>query len=258
MGYLLSLSDLKKVIAVGTIFSIVATLAPASAQAIRIGKASGSSINASSFNFDVVTVDDVTKDDESLGFFPEAIQDFNTGSLNNVSICGNSVCPPGNVTVTKLRTDPASGNVLNLNLGSDNQQISLKQLQEKLSAKLPINFNFESNDVVKYDVIFGSSSKPNLIFFIQSNDSNLINDLSTLSRFTDTQIPGFFPSLVTSIDDGSFENSAFEFSLQFPSQLVPEPEANTALLGVGVLGVVLLMKGNKRLKKSVEHKKHQL
>ncbi|KYC37404.1 hypothetical protein WA1_48275 [Scytonema hofmannii PCC 7110] len=266
MGYLLSLSDLKKVIAVGTIFSIVATLAPASAQAIRIGKASGSSINSGSFNFDIVTVDDVTKDDESVGFFPEAIQNFNISNQSlgsrNFEICGNLVCPPGNVTVTRLRTDPASGNVLNLNIGSDNQQINLKQLQELFAIKLPSNPDFfENDDVVRYDVTFDSNPQPDLIFLIQSNDPNIINNLSILSQFTDSEILGFFPSLVVAFNNEQnvgTNSGVFKFSLQFPSQPVPEPQANNALLGVGVLGAVLLMKSNQRLKKPVEYKKHQL
>ncbi|GAA6619196.1 hypothetical protein [Scytonema sp. NUACC26] len=272
MGYLLNLSNLKKVIAVGIIFSVATILAPASARAISIGRASGNSINTGYFNFDVVTVDDLTKNDDSIGVFPEAIQNFNiyTRDSNgtfvsvNSDICGNPVCPPGNVTVTKLKIDPASGNVLNLNIGSDNQQINLKQLQELFTTvnKLPSESDFfESNDIVRYDVTFDSNSQPNLIFFIQSNDSNIINDLSTLSQFNNTNILGLFPSRVVAFnDDRSVGNTGgvFDFKLQLPSQSVPEPRATAGLLGVGLLGTVSLIKKNRRLRKSVEHKKYQI
>jgi hypothetical protein len=103
------------------------------------------------------------------------------------------------------------------------------------------------NDVLRYDVTFvGTSSDPELIWFIQSNDSTLINDLSSLSRFS--IIEGIFP--MGAVLDGQVNRgSRFTFSLQVPSEQVPEPSAIASLVGIG--SAVALLKRNKCLKKTV-------
>ncbi|NMG09246.1 hypothetical protein DP117_21095 [Brasilonema sp. UFV-L1] len=229
------------------------SLAPQSAFAeeeVGIGEYSGSAINTSLFSFDLnFSVADENSDD-SVGYFPGAIQNFNIdegGFFTNSEICGIPVCPAGNVKVTKLSTDPTSGNVLDLYIGSENKPVKLAGLQDLLSIQSPPGFNVETNsdDIVRYDVTFGNNSEPELVFFLQSQDSNLINSLSGLGGFTN-QIPGLFPSHdVIVSDDGNsvvLNGSVFSFSLQATSQRIPEPTAIVGLLGVGFLGTLSLLK----------------
>jgi hypothetical protein len=233
MVFSMSLNNLKKVIAAATVFTISACLVPQSAQA-GIAKGSGSAINTSFFTFDLNT-SALNQDGTFLG----AIQNFNIapgGFFENSEICGIPVCPLGNVMVTKLTTD-SSSNIPGLNFG-------LEGLQRIFESAGSSNINF-NNDVLRYDVTFvGSSSEPKLIWFIQSNDSNLINDLSGLTRFKTIQ--GIFPNDVAVFNSEGVNNGGlFTFSLQVPSEQVPEPSATASLVGIG--GAVSLLKHNKRL-----------
>jgi hypothetical protein len=242
-----SLNKLKKVTAVATVIATISCLIPQSAQA-GIFKASGNSTNTSQFTFDLDdSVQDQAGMDESKGEFPGAIQNFNFapgGFFENSEFCGNAVCPPGNLTVSKLTAD-SSGDIPGLSFG-------LNGLQQIFDSNSPGSSDIDfSKDVLRYDVTFVSTSlEPVLIWFIQSNDSNLINDLSGLSQFN--TVKGIFPRDVAVFDNGGFNNGGVSnISLKAPSQEVPEPTATASLVGAGILGAVLRLKRNKRLKKTV-------
>jgi hypothetical protein len=240
MDYSINLNNFKTVAVVATVLTTISCLVPESAQA-GIVKGSGSATNSSTFNFDLNT-----SAPNLEGTFLEAIQNFNVtptsglgGAITNFGVCGNSVCPHGNVTITRLTTD-SRGNISGLNFGLDELQMILPSLGSS-----GINF---PNDVLRYDVTFvGTSSDPELIWFIQSNDSTLINDLSSLSRFS--IIEGIFPRGAVLLDGQVNRGSRFTFSLQVPSEQVPEPSATASLVGIG--GAVALLKRNKCLKKTV-------
>lgn len=233
------INKLAKVISAATVLAMAVSLAPQSAFAEEdtIGEYSGGANNSSSFSFNLnFSVADANPDN-SVGYFPGAFKKFNLdpGRLfTNSEICGNPVCPAGNVKVTKLSTD-TSGNVLDLYIDGFKNQVTLAELQGLLSISAP-GFDATKNEIVKYDVTFGSNSKPELVFFLQSQNSNLINSLSGLSGFTDP-IPGLFPR------DNSRIGAVFGFSLQrVISQRVPESSAIVGLLGVGFLGTLSLLK----------------
>jgi hypothetical protein len=77
----------------------------------------------------------------------------------------------------------------------------------------------------------------NFIFAVPPNGSNLLNDLSGLSAFTNT-------SVFTIIRGGG----GFALGIT-PITEVPEPDVTGNLLGVGALGAVSLLKGVKRSRK---------
>ena len=241
----MNLNTFKKVMAVATVLATISGLVPQSAQA-GIMKASGRSINTSFFTFDLDnSIQDQAGMDMNKGEFPGAIQNFNLepgGAFNNSGICGNPVCPPGDVTVSKLTTD-SSGNIPGLSFGLDG-------LQQIFDAISPSGIDF-SKDVLRYDITFlGTSPEPALIWFIQSNDSNLIKDLSGLSQFNTIQ--AIFPGDVGVFDGGNVNNGGkSNISLEAASEQVPEPTATASLVCVGTLGAVLRLKRNKRLKKTV-------
>lgn len=247
MRYLMNLMTLKKVSAVVAAVGIATCLVPEPAQAQRAGW-SGRATNTRIFNFDLDTaVPDGAGTDDSAGYFPGAIENFNIsagGSSDSVNsfICGSAVCPPGDLTVTKLTAD-SSGRIPGLSFGLN----GLQQIFDSLS---PSGIDF-SNNVLRYDVTFvGTSPEPDLIWFIQSSDSSLINDLSGLSQFN--TIRGIFPRDVAVFDGGGINNSGiFNLSLEGFSQQVPEPTAIVGLLGIGTLSAVSLLKRNKSLKKTV-------
>jgi hypothetical protein len=247
MVFSMSLNNLKKVIAAATVFTISACLAPNYAQA-GIAKGSGSAINRSEFEFYLDTsVEDQNRNDK-VGVFPGAIQNFNilpgSSILNNSKICGNAICPPGNVTITKFKTD-YSGNIPGLNFGLKGLQNLFESADGLEGFSNTINFS-NNVDVLLYDVKFVKNNpEPALIWVIQSNDP--IKDLSSLSRFS--QIQGIFPSDVKLANDGSVEASGEGGVFQFSLQQVPEPTATASLVSVGTLGAVSLLKRNKRLKK---------
>ncbi|MBW4624421.1 MAG: PEP-CTERM sorting domain-containing protein [Brasilonema octagenarum HA4186-MV1] len=233
-------NKLAKVISAATVLAMAVSFAPQSAFAEEdsIGEYSGGANNSSSFSFNLnFSVADANPDN-SVGYFPGAFKNFNLAPgrfFTNSQICGNPVCPAGNVKVTKLSTD-TSGNVLDLYIDGFKKQVTLAELQGLLSIKSAPGFDATKNEIVKYDVTFGSNSKPELVFFLQSQNSNLINSLSGLSGFTDP-IPGLFPR------DNSRTGALFSFSLQrVISQRIPEPTAIVGLLGIGFLGTLSLLK----------------
>jgi hypothetical protein len=189
------------------------------------------------------TVQDQAQADNTRGYFPGAIQNYirRAGSFEGDIFESSSL---GNLTVSKLTSD-ATGNVLGLVDPTSGLQITLNQLQDVFS---DVNFNF-SNDVLRYDVSFPSipDSTNRLIFFIPSNDSNLINNLSGLTQFN--KLEGIIPR-ETSFSGIGGGGGRFTIN-QASSQRVPEPTATASLLGIGALGVASLVKRKKHLKKTV-------
>ncbi|KAB8330354.1 hypothetical protein SD80_031725 [Scytonema tolypothrichoides VB-61278] len=241
----MNLINYKKVAVIAAAIGIAACLLPESAQG-GIGKASGSSTNTSRLSFDINTSLADQNPSNCVGYFPGAIKNFNIeGGFTNSFICGNSVCPPGNVKVTKLRKESTSGNVLDLYIGSEKKQVKLAGLQSLLSIKSPPNFNVETNDIVRYDITFGNTYEPALVFFVQSKDSKLINDLSGLDQLKD-RIPGLFPSRdVIVSDDGNtavLNGGVFSFSLQATSQQKSAATAIVTLLALGSLSTLSLLR----------------
>jgi len=238
MRNLMNLINLKMFTSVAVAVGIAVCLVPQSAQAQR-ARWSGNSVNNSIVDFEIdTTVQDRDQADNSRGYFPGAIQNYTRLSLDRSSILESSSL--GNLTVSKLTSD-ATGNGLGL-VDTNGLQITLNRLQQLLP---DVNF---SNDVLRYDVAFDSSpsSTNNFSFFIPSNDSNLINNLSGLIRFN--QLRGILPENVGSNDDTT---GTFRLLQQDSSQRVPEATATAGLLGVGALGVASLVKRNKHLKKTV-------
>lgn len=238
MRNLMNLINLKMFTSVAVAVGIAVCLVPQSAQA-QIIRRSGSAVFNSNLNFDIdTTVQDQDQADNSRGYFPGAIQNYTRLSLDRSSILESS--PLGNLTVSKFTSD-ATGNVLGL-VDTNGLEITLNRLQQLLP---DVNF---SNDVVRYDVAFPSitSSTNNFSFFIPSNDSNLINNLSDLTQFN--ELRGILPGVVSPNDNIT---GTFRLLEQDSSQRVPEPTATAGLLGVGALGVASLVKRNKHLKKTV-------
>jgi hypothetical protein len=244
MGYSKTLNSLKTIIAVATAFNIAACLVTESAQAIGIGRFSGNASNASSFTFDLVDVQDQAPNDSSVGVFPGAIQNFNFQTdfpRSTITFCGKETCP-GNVTVTKFTTD-SNGNApgipgLTWTRGTTDFNFTAREISNR------INFN---NNVFRYDVTFdGVSTEPALVWFIESNDFNLIKDLSGLNQFQ--EIVGTY---VGRFARGTGTYPFYISRGEILSQQVPEPSITHALLGLGVLGTVSLLKRNKRFLKSV-------
>lgn len=244
-NYLMNFRNFKKVAVIAAGIGIAACLLPDSAQA-GIAKASGGSTNSSNLSFDLNTSLTDQNPSDCVGYFPGAIKNFKIeGGFTNSLICGNSVCPPGNVKVTKLRKESTSGNVLDLYIGSEKKQVKLAGLQSLLSIKSPPGFNVETNDIVRYDVTFGNNYEPTLVFFVQSKDSKLINSLSGLDKLKD-EIPGLFPSRdVIVSDDGNtavLNGGVFKFSLQATSQQKSTATAIVALLALGSLSTLSLLR----------------
>jgi hypothetical protein len=237
-----SLNKLKKVTAVATVIATISCLIPQSAQA-GIVKASGRATNLSRITFDLDdSIQNQAGTDKSKGEFPGAIQNFNiVGFFNNSSFCGNDTCPPGDLTVSQLTTD-SNGNIPGLGFG-------LGPLQEIVNVPSTPTIDFSKN-VLRYDVRFVSTKpQPDLIWFIQSNDFNLINDLAGLSQFK--TITGIIPRDVLVFDNRVVNDGGrFGISLEGSSKEVPEPTATASLVGVGILGAVVGLKRNKRLKKT--------
>lgn len=251
MGYSRTLNSLKTVIAVATAFNIAACLVTETKQAafaqevivtepVRpargITRFSGTSPIAGSFTFDLEDVQDQAPNDDSVGVFPGAIQNFYYESVSgssgndNPDVCGQEVCPPATLTVTKLSLESRS------NYASGYQSL--------LGV---IDFSNLDVDVLRYDVQFdGASPDTEFSWFIQSNDSSLINDLSALIKVDKNKIAGEY----------DFAGNAYYFTFsdisgQFTSQQVPEPSITPALLGLAVLGTVSLLKRNKGFLKTV-------
>jgi hypothetical protein len=183
MNFSMDLMRFKKAAIVATAIASAICFAVESVQA-GISKGKGSSTNASNFSFDL---DDSTG--IGNGYFPGAIQNFNIepdSDFTNEEICGKEVCPPGDLTVTQLTTD-SNSNITGLNFGLE----GLNKLLENLDPNVNLSLG-----VIRYEVTFaGTDSAPELIWFINSKDINLINDVSSLSKFT--PILGIFPSHIS-------------------------------------------------------------
>ena len=222
----MSPNKFKNVLAVTTTLALVSCLVPEVVQAGLL-RANGSATNAS--EFEIFIEDSIPGIN---GYFSGAIQGFNLspGSFfTNSEICGTPTCPLGNLTVSKLSTD-STGNIAGLDFG-------LQELNNFLSSEDP-NSNLSLGDT-RYDVSFvGTTLEPELIWFIDSNDDSLINNLSDLSKYD--PIYGVFSA------NGS-EGGAFSFSVK----PVPEPSTTAGVIGVGVLGAASLLKRNKNRKKLV-------
>ncbi|MCC5639988.1 hypothetical protein LC593_30000 [Nostoc sp. CHAB 5844] len=235
---------LMKVVGAATLMTLAATMMPDAAQAQRF-RYSGRSINGQVIDFDVnttVTEQSPGLGNDNLGYFPGAIQDFNialpSSDISNLAICGQDPCPLGDLTISRLTTE-ADGSVSNLNIDGGST-VTLNTLQ---------NFFFDSGinflgNVLRYDLSFLGgvvNNQPDVVWFIQSDDSRLINDLTSFDRVN--RIVGFFPSQASS-------GGTFTIDQQNSSQPVPEPSTVAAsLLSVGALGMRSLLQHRKRLKK---------
>ena len=251
MGYSRTLNSLKTVIAVATAFNIAACLVTETKQAafaqevivtaparpaIGFTRFSGTSPVSSSFTFDLVDVQDRDPND-SVGDFPEAIQNFNfkpvssRPEINNSGVCGEKDCP-ATLKVTKLLPESRS------NLAKFSQPFA-----SVLASVIDVS---KDVDILRYDVNFASRNSE-LFWFIQSNDSSLINDLSDIINVDKTKIVGQYNFSPVSTFYFTFD----DISRQFTPQQVPEPSNTPALLGLAILGSVSLLKRNKRFLKSV-------
>ncbi|AFY44395.1 hypothetical protein [Nostoc sp. PCC 7107] len=235
----------KKVVGAATLITLAVTMMPDAAQAQRF-RYSGRSINGQVIDFDInttVTEQSPGLGNDNLGYFPGAIQDFNialpSSDISNLAICGQDTCPLGDLTISRLTTEADGTTVSNLNIDGGST-VTLNSLQ---------NFFFDGGinflgNVLRYDLSFlggATSNQPDVVWFIQSDDSRLINNLTGLGEVN--RIIGFFPSQASS-------GGTFSFDLQNSSQPVPEPSTVAAsLLSVGALGMRSLLQHRKRLKK---------
>ncbi|BAZ22529.1 hypothetical protein NIES4073_34130 [Kalymmatonema gypsitolerans NIES-4073] len=181
-----------------------------------------------------------TEPDLNVGEFPGAIQDFRDSGNPNTNVTPLQDLPPGNLTASKLTTDPTTGNFSGLRIGYDDITNN--------------NFPFAAfnNDGLRYDVTF-PDSPATLTLFIPSNDSRLINSLSDFTDFlrsTDNTIQGVVSRSDLQVEEAFIvTNEPSRRGFRFAT--VPEPTATASLLGVGALGAISLLKRNKRLRKSV-------
>ncbi|RCJ26149.1 hypothetical protein A6770_26830 [Nostoc minutum NIES-26] len=237
-------NNLKKLLVATTVFTIATCLVPNSAQA-GLGKASGGSANSTKFSFDFNTSVTDSNPDNNVGFFAGAIENFkirlfdidsdNPSDNLNPGFCGVAVgiatCPPGNLTITQLTT--VDGIVPGIGITLDQLQGTFNSF---FGGTQVIDF---FQNVIRYDVTLDGAPESELIWFIQSNDFNLINDLSGLNA--SYKIIGLYPG--------------DPFGSQFTIQLVPEPTTTMSLLSIGTLGIVSLLKRQPHLKNLLTTKK---
>jgi len=218
MAYSISLNNLKNIIAVVTVLTTISCLVPESAQAIKLGF-SGSPNGG--FTFLDFTLDtDVRDSNEALneGLFKEAIQEA------KYTVCSGVIphSSPDTCVVDReiyfLSADIQASLLTEADI--ENLFHGIGQIGEvKYEATLISNVdNFSLN----------------FIFAVPPNGSDLLNDLSGLSAFTNT-------SVFTIIRGGG--GLALGIT---PITEVPEPDVTGSLLGVGALGAVSLLKGVKR------------
>jgi hypothetical protein len=157
---------------------------------------------------------------ETEGEFPRAVQNFRTSGNPATGLSPLSF-DYGTVRTSRLTSDATTGTFPG------------------------VNFN---NDGLMYDVTFENGAET-LTLFIPSNDSSLINSLSSLSEQSDgiqgvvTYSNGRVATIVSTNIPG---RQAFTVT----SVSVPEPTVTAGLVGLGALGAVSLLKRNKRLSKS--------
>ncbi len=175
--------NLNKATAVAAVIGIATCVFPAIAQAQlrRVFQSSGNSDLQSDviINFSLDTsVENTNSLDSDQGEFPGAIQNFTDSGNPNTDLSPLSFTS-GDLTVSTLTTDPNTGNFPGLDIG----------YQDITGDTLSSAFN---NDGLRYDVTFPDGTE--LTLFIPSNDSSLINSLSSLSDFLsstgDNQIEG--------------------------------------------------------------------
>ncbi|WP_146034012.1 hypothetical protein [Nostoc cycadae] len=239
---------LKKVAGAATLMTLTVSMMPDVAQAQRL-RYSGASMNGPVVTFDVNTT--VTESlpglgNDNLGYFPGAVQNFNitlaSSDINNLAICGQDPCPLGNLTVRRLTTETGGNTISDLNIdgGSDVTLDFLKDFLDPSESEI----NFFSGNVLRYDVSFLAgtpSNQPDVVWFIQSDDSRLINNLTGFGGVN--RIFGIFPSQASG-------GGTFAIDQQNSSQPVPEPSTVAAsLLSVGALGMRSLLQHRKHLKK---------
>lgn len=240
--------NLTKTTAVAAVIGIASCLFPAIAQAqvTRLLRFSGNSDVLSDviIDFSVDTSVEDINNSQSVGEFPGAIQNFtDTGNPNtNLSPL---YFPSGNLRTSRLTIDPTTSEVLPIIRDyTENDNIQVSDISPGGT------FN---NDWLRYDVTFDNRSET-LTLFIPSNDSSLIN---SLSGFNDVLRSSPIQAVVSRPDVGRIEKilasnpDPLRRALNINIATVPEPTATASLFGVGVLGGVLLLKRNKRLRKSV-------
>jgi hypothetical protein len=183
-------------------------------------KPSGRLTNNSNIDFEINT--DITDSDSSSdkGSFQNAILKYTNSADENFNLSGN-------ITVSKLTSD-SDGKVSNL-FDNDNQQFTLDSLKSLVGS----NIDF-SGDVIRYDVEIPKSKSPKLIWFVNSTDTSLINDLSGLSKFRN--LYGFSLSDVSITGNNG---GTFEFLIPETSKI---PESNNILGVIAISAVVTTLR----------------
>jgi hypothetical protein len=229
----MTLNQFKNIVVGFTVLAITMSgfIESASAQARRIFRVSGQSVNQSEIQFDLNTDIFDSNPDVNSGLFKGSINNYNR-SISDDSYDQGMF---GDINVSKLTTD-SLGNVSNLRLDNDNE-ITLQELSEIFSEQnnngLDINFN--SNDIIRYDVNFTrftkvrsgeleSSVAPQLIWFVQSKDTSLINNLSGLSQFQT-----IFGILASEVTGGT------TFSVTLSPTKIPESSNTLGLITIGTI-----------------------
>jgi hypothetical protein len=245
------INSFKKLALVTTLLTLVTSLVPKSAEA-GLARFTGRSTNETVINFDLDTNAPLVD-----GVFLGAVKNFNRGNTyyvyssntyyysyynRNLETCGSDICPLANLKVSKLVTN-ADGYITGLTFNRG-KEINLDSLQTVFNSNYFYNINF-SEDVVRYDLFFGTDLKPTLIWFVQSSDLSLTTNLSKLSEFSNIQ--GIFPGNIIELEffpGGNIKYDAINgaiFGLNSNSQAVPEPNSSlVGLLGVGMLGAASL------------------
>lgn len=192
---------------------------------------------------------------ESIGEFPGAIQDFEVDS-NDGNL--NLSFPSGTLRTSRLTIDPTTGNFPGLSFG----------YEAITDNNLP--YAAFNNDGLRYDFTFDNRPET-LTWFIPSNDSSLINSLSSFYNFLNS-----LETEVSFDEEGLLGVELLQGVVSYPNLgieerflvtgaqrvftgaqtgirtvSVPEPTATVSLFGVGTLGAVSLLKRNKRLRKFV-------
>ena len=178
---------LNKATAVAAVIGIATCVFPAIAQAQFIRPSLSIPLSGNSdlqsdviinFSLDTSVENTNSRHCSDQGEFPGAIQNFTDSGNPNTDLSPLS-SQSGDLTASRLTTDPTTGNFPGLDIG-----------YQDITGDTPSSaFN---NDGLRYDVRFPDGTE--LTLFIPSNDSSLINSLSGLSDFLsstgDNQIEG--------------------------------------------------------------------
>jgi hypothetical protein len=261
--------NLSKATAVAAVIGIATCLFPARAQAqIRFFEVSGQSpandITSVGLNFSVGTSEvPVSNSDVLITSTLGGVGDVNSldsegefpGSVRELRVDTNDdnldlLLTSGTLRTSRLTIDPTTGNFSGLSFGYE--------------AITDNNFPYAAfnNDGLRYDFTFDDRSET-LTLFIPSNESSLINSPFDVRSFDFLELLGSLQGIqeVEGIQGVvSYPNLGIEqrllvtgtqrvFTQRFVT--VSEPTATASLLGVGALGIVSLLKRNKRLRKPV-------